>query len=130
MTVRHLMTALAAARVRLEAGGTTLYWVAEGGGPADDLIDALAVLHTGVRAVITGRRWFGIDCKTGRPCGPQPKACDGLLGFGALDPGRKLPHNVGLLSVEGDPIWDRVAPLARLDLPHLFAPEPDRGHAR
>jgi hypothetical protein len=130
VTVRHLLAALTATRVRLEVDGPHLNWQAEGDDPPPDLLAALAVLHTGLRAVITGRRWFGIDPRTGRPCGPRPKEGRGLLAFGALDPSQKLPPAAGLLSVEGDAVWDRVHPLARLDMPHLFASEPDRGPAR
>jgi hypothetical protein len=90
--------------------------------PPAHLAGPLAVLHTGVRALLTGRRWFGLDPTTGKPCGPHPARGDGPLAFGALDPTHPLPPAVGLLSVEGDSCWDRLHPLARLDRPELFAP--------
>jgi hypothetical protein len=75
-----------------------------------DLDPAVEALQTGLRAVLTGRRWFGIEGATGR--GTE------------LDPGAPIPAGVTLLSVEGDERWDRIAPSARLDLPGLFAPPP------
>ena len=83
----------------------------------------LDALHTGVRAALTGRRWYGIEPRTGRACGPHPTRGAGPLAFGALDPARPLPPAVGLLSVEGDSCWDRLPAFARTDFPALFAPD-------
>ena len=124
MTVRHLLAELAAARVNLEVDGAGLNWVADGDDPPAGLLAALAVLGTGVRAVLTGRRWWGFDPRTGKACGPTPAEHRGLLAYGALDPGAKLPANVGFLSVEGDAVWDRIDERARAELPHLFASQP------
>jgi hypothetical protein len=77
--------------------------------PPAELVAALAVLHTGVRAVLTGRRWFGCWSDR-RTAAPRP-----------LDPASPIPERVALLCVEGDPRWDRLDPFARLDLPALFA---------
>lgn len=126
MTVRHLMADLSAAGVVLEVDGGGVNWSCAGDDdPPDRLLDALAVLHTGVRAVLTGKRWFGIDPETGKPCGPRPKDGAGLLAFGALDPSSKLPHNVGFLCCEGDAVWDRISRTSRIELPYLFATEPE-----
>ena len=57
--------------------------------------------------------------------GPTPAAAHGLLAHGDLDPGAKLPANVGFLSVEGDAVWDRVGERARIEFPHLFAAKPE-----
>ncbi len=89
--------------------------------PPAHLRGPLAVLHTGVRALVSGRRWVAFDPATGKACGPHPARPDGPLAFGALDPARELPAGVGLLAVDGDTCWDRLSPLARLDQPTLFA---------
>ena len=77
--------------------------------PPPALERLLRVLHTGVRAALTGRRWYGCgsDRKT---AAPRP-----------LDPAAPIPEGVTLLCVEGDRRWDRLDPAARLDLPALFA---------
>jgi hypothetical protein len=71
---------------------------------------ALGVFHTGVRALLAGRRWYGCDETTGRA--PE------------LSPDTPIPAGVILLCVEGDGRWDRIDPAARLDLPRLFAQPP------
>ncbi len=77
--------------------------------PPAVLWPALDALHTGVRAVLTGRRWWGCDGHgTGRG---SPLSVDA-----------PVPAWVSLLTVEGDAVWDRIAPSARLDHPHLFEP--------
>jgi hypothetical protein len=75
--------------------------------PPRELVRVAVVLHTGVRAVLTGRRWYGCDGRTGRVF--------------ELDPGHLIPAAVTLLCVEGDHRWDRIHPGARLDHPRLFA---------
>jgi hypothetical protein len=74
--------------------------------PPAELARVAAVLHTGVRAVLTGRKWYGCDGRTGRVY--------------ALDPGQPIPAGITLLCVEGDRRWDRTHPGARLDHPRLF----------
>lgn len=74
-----------------------------------DLEQVLGLLHTGVRAVLAGRAWWGATTE-GKPrvvelCADVP-----------------IPEDIGLLCVAGDRRWDRIAPDAWLDLPHLFAP--------
>lgn len=126
MTVRRLIADLAAIGVRVVVDEMGLEWIADADDPPDQLLDALAVLHTGVRAVLSGRRWFGFDATTGRPCGPRPKDGAGLLAFGALDPNAKLPPNVSFLCCEGDTGWDRIDADARRLLPFLFATATER----
>lgn len=77
--------------------------------PPAELVAALAVLHSGVRALLAGRPWFGCgsDRRTAAPRN--------------LDPAAPIPEGMTLLCVEGDPRWDRLDPSARLDLPALFA---------
>ncbi len=77
--------------------------------PPAALLPALAVLHTGVRALLAGRRWYGCGLDR-RTAAPRP-----------LDPAAPIPAGVALLAVEGDGRWDRLDPAARLDLPALFA---------
>ncbi|HEX4612795.1 MAG TPA: hypothetical protein VH092_31660 [Urbifossiella sp.] len=77
--------------------------------PPAGLVAALAVLHTGVRAQLAGRRWYG--------CGSNRRTAAPWL----LDPAAPIPDGVTLLSVEGDQRWDRLDPFTRLDLPALFA---------
>jgi len=75
-----------------------------------EVVRRLRVLHTGVRAALTGRPWYG--CGSDRKTAP-PRS---------LDPVAPIPAGVTLLAVEGDPRWDRIDPSARLDLPDLFVP--------
>lgn len=78
-----------------------------GGDLPRDLEVKVRVLHTGLRAILAGRRWYG---------------CDGSTGLAtALDPRTPIPPGVTLLCVEGDQRWDRIHPAARLDNPELFA---------
>ena len=83
--------------------------------PAESLA-ALGVLHTGVRAALTGRRWWGSSSDV-------PRVVE-------LNPSAPIPAGIALLSVEGDRRWDRIDPAARIDLPHLFAPPPAAGPSR
>jgi hypothetical protein len=80
--------------------------------PPAELDALLRVLHTGVRAGLTGRRWVGCDGTTGR--------------VAALNPAAPIPAGVTLLCVEGDTIWDRIDGASRLDRPRLFALPPRR----
>jgi hypothetical protein len=78
--------------------------------PPPDLDAALCVLHTGVRAALTGRRWWG--CASAKPRVVE------------LSPAAPVPADIELLAVEGDDRWDRVHPDARLDHKEPFAPAP------
>ena len=104
-TARELLDALAP--FGPSADGQDLVLAAT---PPPDLDEVVAVLHTGVRALLSGRRWFGCDGATGR--------------VAALNPAAPIPAGVTLLTVERDRGWDRIAPTARLDLPRLFDPPP------
>ena len=71
--------------------------------PPEGLVPALSVLHTGVRALLVGRPWWGSsDCNAKRA-----KVAE-------LNPGGPVPDWCGLLCVEGDPRWDRIHPACLL----------------
>jgi hypothetical protein len=101
MTATELLAALTAAGCHPVVDGEELV---SDRPPPPRLAGPLEVLHTGVRALLVGRRWYGYDPATGRACGPHPARGDGLLAFGALDPSRLLPAVVGYLSVGGDAV--------------------------
>ena len=83
--------------------------------PPAGLAPRLTVLHTGLRAILTGRPWVAhVEAgKNGRFT---------RTWVGNLDPAARLPAGTVLLSVMGDRTWDRLDPAASLDLPDLFAP--------
>jgi hypothetical protein len=57
---------------------------------------AMRVLHTGVRAVLTGKSWWGASATNPRVlllCADMP-----------------IPANIDLLCVAGDQRWDRMSP--------------------
>lgn len=87
--------------------------------PPEDLWQMAVILQTGLRAVLTNRRWFGID-SDGHSCGPHPSRGDGPLAFGALDTAKPIPQQVRLLTVEGEQGWDRIRPASYLDFRQLF----------
>jgi len=89
VTARELFKALAPFGPAVE--GEDLAFDA---GPLPDLDVALRVLHTGIRALLTGRKWFGCDASTGRVV--------------ELNPAAPIPADVGLVAVEGDRRWDRI----------------------
>lgn len=95
-TARDLLAALAPFGPAIEGEDLTL-----DADPPPDLDAALRVLHTGVRALVTGRKWLGCDATTGR--------------VRELDPAFPVPANVGLLTVEGDQRWDRIRPRLRAE---------------
>ena len=76
----------------------------------------LRVLHTGVRAQLAGRAWYGCSSDTGRVI--------------ELNPGQPIPDGITLLCVAGDARWDRISPAARTDVPELFAPPASIGSSR
>lgn len=102
-TARGLLAAVGPFGPAVEDGD--LVFAAE---PPGDLIPILEVLQTGVRALLTGRRWYGCDGRTGR-----------VVELNADSP---IPGNLILLCAEGDRCWDRISPGARIDLPAVFAP--------
>jgi hypothetical protein len=85
--------------------------------PPVRFIKAVRLLHTGVRALLTSRVWVGCSTKSGWSQG--------------IDPQQLIPSWVGLLAVKGDLTWDRIRPLARLDLPACFVTKAEpRGRDR
>src|SRR5688572_7538393 len=72
--------------------------------PPADLEPALEILHTGLRALLTGREWFGSTCADGKRASVIE-----------LDPSAPIPPRIGLLCVEGETRWDRIHPAARID---------------
>lgn len=108
MTAAELLTALREAGCEPSVEGDELVLSADPPGP---LTAKLELLHTGVRAMLTAKSWYGCDTATGRTF--------------TLDPADLIPTNVGLLIVEGAAeLWDRIHPLARFDFPELFATLP------
>ncbi|MBP3956714.1 hypothetical protein J8F10_15685 [Gemmata sp. G18] len=90
--------------------------LALGRDPPDALEPLLRVLHTGVRAQLAGRTWYGCAGDTGRVI--------------ELNPGQPIPDGITLLCVAGDDRWDRMSPAARIDAPELFAPSGSLGSSR
>jgi hypothetical protein len=84
--------------------------------PPDELAALLEVLHTGIRARLSGRRWWAC-------LADSPRAFE-------LNPAAQLPPRVALLAVGGDALWDRVPPDAEIDAPHLFFQTSERAAAR
>jgi hypothetical protein len=84
--------------------GFALTWLAQQ--PPAELVPAVKALHTGVRAILTGRTWYGCSCSTWETAAAV-----------VLSPALPLPAGITLLCVEGDQKWDRVRPAARLPLP-------------
>ena len=82
------------------------------GDPPPELDALLDLLHTGVRALLTGRCWWGSTTA-------KPRVIE-------LNPAAPIPHGIELLAVEGDARWDRIPPDARIDFPYLFAPAPSK----
>lgn len=87
--------------------------------PADLRTD-VKLLQTGLRALLTGRAWWG-------------SSTDAPALVRVLLPDEPIPDGIGLVCVAGDARWDRIPPDARCDFPHLFAapvPRPARGSFR
>ncbi len=111
MTAAELPDALAVAGCAPTIDGPAVVFDAD---PPAELARDLDVLPTGVRALLLGKRWYGIDCATGRFLGTR----------GALNPAAKLPRNVGLLVVEAQAERrDRLSPWVLDELPDRFLPE-------
>lgn len=112
MTARQLLDVLVRAGCVPALDGPDVTFDKE---PPAELDRYLDVLLTGVRALLMGKRWCGLDCATGRFLGTR----------GALNPAAKLPRAVGLLIVEAaGERWDRLGPWAVDDLPECFDPKP------
>jgi hypothetical protein len=85
----------------------------------EELEGFVELLQSGLRAMLAGRRWFGIDA-SGRGVGP--------LTDGALDFQRPLPASTRCLAVEGEygAGWDVIDSLAKIERPEAFAGPPQR----
>ena len=104
MTAAELLAALQEAGCEPTADEGELVLSAD---PPYALAAEVELLHTGVRAILAGKCWYGCDTATGRTI--------------VLDPADLIPNNVGLLAVEGGAeLWDRIHPLARFDFPDSF----------
>jgi len=121
MTAVELLRRLVEAGCDPAAEGADLTLDAD---PPAELEPLIWVLHTGLRAILSGRRWFAFDA-AGRGCGPR--------GDHALDPGRLLPRGATHVCVEGF-AWNRLDGCVGLH-PELFEPPaavpqtPPRRHA-
>jgi hypothetical protein len=81
-----------------------------------ELEPVLSILHTGVRAQLVKRKWYGCEGETGRVID--------------LSPAAPILPEITLLCVEGDERWDRIHPAARLDRPELFVPSAPKQRSR
>jgi hypothetical protein len=79
--------------------------------PPAEHVSVLAVLHTGIRALLTHRQWWGSSAHDAT----RPRV-------EMLNIDRPIPLWCGLLSVAGDGCWDRINSAARIDHLELFAP--------
>ena len=89
-------------------------------GLPEDLERLVAVLHTGVRAIMTGREWWG---STVSATVSGQNGLKRLPRVVQLDPSKCLPHDIQLLSVEGDSRWDRINLAIVCELPAVWARE-------
>ena len=72
---------------------------------------SLQVLHTGVRAILSNRPWYGCSCATGWSM--------------PLSPEQLIPGWIGLLCVAGDTDWHRIPHLTPDERLHYFANSPE-----
>ena len=84
-TVAGLLAALDSCGAAVE--GEELVFAVD---PLAELLPVIEVLHTGIRAVLTSRKWFG--------CGSTRKTAAPRT----LDPVAQIPAGITLLCVEGD----------------------------
>ncbi|QEL15622.1 hypothetical protein [Limnoglobus roseus] len=113
MTARELLTELTKAQCLPSVEGEELVFSIA---PPDELAAAVRVLQTGLRAVLTGKRWFGLSAN-GRGAG-RPD--------GTLNPAGLLPRSARLATVEGDSQWDRLPLPVDKVTARLFTPEAKR----
>jgi hypothetical protein len=90
-TARAVLAALEQAGCSPRVAGEALSFTRR---PPRELFPLVRVLHTGIRAVLTGRTWLGCSTDTGWSA--------------PLDPGAAVPDWCGLLCVQGDSAWDRM----------------------
>ncbi|MCE9563192.1 MAG: hypothetical protein K8U57_14205 [Planctomycetes bacterium] len=105
MTSYLLLEELKARRVRIGVNAGRLTVV---GTIPRELRDRFMILGTGIRAMLTGKIWWG--------CGSEVKYAGAI----SLPTAGVIPAWVTLLSVEGDERWDRIHPSAWIDFPDLF----------
>jgi putative DNA primase/helicase len=79
--------------------------------PPRELLPLIRVLHSGVRAILTRRPWFGLSGETGWA--------------DRLNPETPIPLWVEYLAAQGDTGWDRIRPASRTELPYLFVDVPE-----
>jgi len=104
MTARQLLDELIDRGVVLTVSGEELEVA---GDVPHNLSQFVAVLQTGLRALLSGRKWWGSGSERPRV---EAISCD-----------RPIPEWVGLLCCEGDgSTWDRLPADARIDYPELF----------
>ncbi len=103
-TAADLLAAVAAYRPVVEDGALEFEL-----DPPAGLTRRLRVLHTGVRAALAGRPWYGCGSDR-RTAAPRE-----------IDPAEPIPDGITLLAVAGDRRWDRVPAGAWADLLELFA---------
>ena len=117
MTAHDLLNALRFARCGPSVDGNELVLAA----PAPPaLVDAVELLQSGIRAAITGRRWFGIR-SDGNGVGDA---------YGLLNPRELLPIDVAMLTVEGAGPWDKLPARISERMPKLFASRETSGRNR
>jgi hypothetical protein len=106
MTAMELHTAIRYAGITLTIEGDELVLSAP---PPPGLAGYLSLLHTGIRAIIRGRKWYGID-QNGRGCSDD----------GTIDPREKIPSSVYLLSVGSESSWHHIDNRLRDEVPNAF----------
>jgi hypothetical protein len=104
MTAAALLGALAPYRPTVEGDELVVEF-----DPPAGLLAQLEILHTGVRAILSGRKWEG-----------RTDFMDDRLAVEDLDPAKPIPNRVTHLRVEGDSRWDRVPAKARTGVPGLI----------
>ena len=77
--------------------------------PPAELLPLLRIHHTGIRALLAGKLWYGCNGATGR--------------VSELNPSARIPAGVTLLCVAGDQRWDRIDSRDRASHPWLFSAE-------
>lgn len=76
-----------------------------------EILRSLKVLHTGVRAILSNRPWYGCSCTTGW--------------ITTLSPEHLIPGWVGLVCVAGDKSWHRLPELNRSERARFWTEVPE-----
>lgn len=111
MTASTLLAALQTRGVTLEdsPAGLAIY------GDPGQLDAPLGVLATGIRALLSNRRWIGYPSATGLPV--------------VLNPQAQLPAGIDRLCVEGDKLWDCLPTSLLAAHAEFWAPAPQKRKA-